>query len=103
MQLTLEKQETQTVDLQKLVDGIGQYVRFRPDYSFDVVNKDTVIAKRDKDYEVLGKSKRYKGEVNPFDSIVTGVLVAITCEDGREHRFGHEWFLENSSDYEIDN
>ncbi|MCH8003867.1 MAG: hypothetical protein IH934_04525 [Nanoarchaeota archaeon] len=105
MQLTLEKHETQTVDLQRLVGDLGQYVSFKPDWVLSPQNIFAHLIMRDKQYEVLGMRKRYDsfnintGEPLPH-SKVDGVLVTITGEDVREHQFSHEWFLENSSDYE---
>jgi len=106
MQLTLGTQETQKIDLQRIVADLGQYVSFKPDWALSPWNHFAQSITRGKLYEVLGIEKRYDsfkfstGEPLPY-SKVDGVLVTIMGDDGKEHQFGHDWFVKDSSVYKI--
>ena len=102
---TLDPSEKSSVDLQGIVDYLGSAVKFEPGaLSPNNVNSELITG--DKEYPILGMRKRYDlfdlttDEPLP-DAEVDGVLVTIVADDGQEHEFGHNWFIPDSSSYEI--
>jgi len=102
---TLEPGEKPSVDLQGIVDYLGSAVKFEPG-SLSPTNVNSELITGGKEYPVLSMRKRYDlfdlttDEPLP-DAKVDGILVTIVADDGQEHEFGHNWFIEDSSPYDI--
>ena len=99
----LDEGETELVDLQRLVNDLGEYVRFQKDWSSEQHKRYADVFDRSKSYEILQTQKRYGGynpkTSKPFLDEVDGVIVTIEDDTGTEHDFGYEWFVENPSAY----